>query len=95
MWKNLYEADSIGSEGGIILVDEEYKEACRITLERCERYCAVTCGVYGAMFHTAFSDIDKGQELYGAMKQDLQEFIDRDTTLEEEVAFYKRFTEQY
>ena len=39
--------NSIGSEGGTIIADEEYKESCRITLERCERYDAITCGVYG------------------------------------------------
>ena len=25
---------------------EDYKESCRITLDRCERYDAITCGVY-------------------------------------------------
>ena len=47
MWDNIYKPNSIGSEGGTIIADEEYKESCRITLERCERYDAITCGVYG------------------------------------------------
>ena len=34
-----------GSENGIIIADEEYKSVCRITLEKCERYYAITCGV--------------------------------------------------
>ena len=58
MWKNLYMAGNVGSEGGEILSDEEYKNACRITLEKCEKYYAITCGVYGAMVHTAFSDVN-------------------------------------
>ena len=95
MWKNLYVAKSIGSEGGIILADEEYKDACRITLEKCERYCAITCGVYGAMMHTAFSDFDHGEDKYDAMKQELQEFIDTNTTLEEELEFYRKFTAKF
>ena len=37
MWNDIYKPNSIGSEGGTIIVDEEYKESCRITLERCER----------------------------------------------------------
>ena len=40
MWKDIYKPNSIGSEGGTIIADEEYKELCRITLERCERYDA-------------------------------------------------------
>ena len=49
MWNDIYKPDSIGSEGGTIIADEEYNESCRITLERCERYDAITCGVYGSM----------------------------------------------
>ena len=46
MWKVLTEElNQIGSEGGKILKDEEYKGQCRITLERCIRYDAITCGV--------------------------------------------------
>ena len=56
MWNDIYKPDSIGSEGGTIIADEEYKESCRITLERCERYDAITCGVYGSMMHTTFCD---------------------------------------
>lgn len=51
MWDDIYKPNSIGSEGGTIIADEEYKESCRITLERCERYDAITCGVYGCMMH--------------------------------------------
>jgi len=95
MWKNLYVAGTFGSEGGIILADEEYKEACRITLEKCEKYYAITCGVYGAMVHTVFADFDHGQNQYDAMKQELQKFIDTDTTLDEEVSFYRAFTDKF
>ena len=95
MWKNLYESGSIGSEGGIVLADEEYKGACRITLEKCEKYCAVTCGVYGAMVHTAFADFDCGQRKYNEMKQELKRFIDTDTTLNEELEFYSEFTNKF
>ena len=56
MWNDIYKPNSIGSDGGTIIADEEYKESCRITLERCERYDAITCGVYGCMMHTAFCD---------------------------------------
>ena len=95
MWKNLYMAGNVGSEGGEILSDEEYKNACRITLEKCEKYYAITCGVYGAMVHTAFSDVNHYQKKYEAMKRDLQDFIDKDTSYDEEFAFYDEFTAKY
>ena len=79
MWNDIYKPDSIGSEGGTIIADEEYKESCRITLERCERYDAITCGVYGSMMHTIFYDKSHSQEVFDNMKRDLQEFIDKDT----------------
>lgn len=51
MWDNIYQPDQTGSEGGLIISDEEYKDSCRITLEKCERYYAITCGIYGGMMH--------------------------------------------
>ena len=92
MWKNLYCPGERGSENGVVLQDEEYKESCRITLEKCPRYYAITCGVYGAMFHTVFPGEADYQQTYNAMKEELAEFIDRETTVEEEMAFYDYFT---
>lgn len=95
MWNNIYKPDSIGREGGIIIADEEYKESCRITLERCEMYDAITCGVYGSMMHTAFCESSHSLEVFDNMKKDLQEFIDKDTTAEEEDIFYEEFISKY
>ena len=95
MWISLSTIGSIGSENGEIIADEEYKRACRITLEKCEKYYAITCGVYGAMMHTAFSDINNYNEMYNAMKKDLQEFIDKETSSFEECVFYEEFSSKY
>ncbi len=95
MWKSLYTADTKGSDGGIIIADEEYKNSCRITLEKCEKFYAVTCGVYGAMVHTAFSDSENYQALYDEMKKELQEFIDTETTEKEELDFYDHFCSKF
>ena len=45
-----------GSEGGVIVRDEEHEAGARATLERdCgSAPWAVTCGVYGWFFHTRF-----------------------------------------
>lgn len=95
MWKDLYEPNSKGSENGLIIADEEYKNSCRITLEKCPKYYAITCGVSGAMFHTVFTDYENHQNIYQAMKKDLQNFIDKETTEAEEFDFYDEFTTKY
>lgn len=95
MWKNIYVTGTVGSENGEILIDEEYKNSCRITLEKCEKYYAITCGIYGCMVHTVFSDINHYQETYEAMKKDLQEFIDKETLIDEENNFYDEFIAKY
>ena len=95
MWNDIYKPNSIGSEGGTIIADEEYKESCRITLERCEGYDAITCGVYGCMMHTVFCDKSHSLAVFDNMKKDLQEFIDKDTTAYEESIFYEEFTSKY
>ncbi len=95
MWKDLLRRGEKGSENGIVLLDEEYKEACRITLEKCSHYYAITCGVYGAMFHTVFCNADGFTDTYEAMKKELAAFIDRETTEDEEMDFYWYFTNKY
>ena len=95
MWRSLHTIGTVGSENGDILSDEEYKDACRITLEKCKKYYAITCGVYGVMVHTAFSDGCHYQEMYEAMKKDLQEFVDKETSCDEELVFCNEFTSRY
>lgn len=63
MWIRLSATGTAGSEGGVVIADEEYKNSCRITLEKCEKYYAITCGVYGAMVHTAFTDSNHYKEM--------------------------------
>ena len=84
-----------GSEGGTVIADEEYNGGCRITLEKCGEHYAITCGIYGAMVHTAYADGESFRAKYAEMKRDLQEFMDAGTTPEEEFAFYERFCERY
>ena len=95
MWKDLGNVGTSGSECGIIIKDEEYKDSCRITLEECSSHYAITCGIYGAMVHTAFCNEWGYEEKYEAMKRDLQDFIDKDTTEDEELEFYDSFCSKY
>ena len=95
MWKQLNTIGTIGSEDGIIVKDEQYREQCRITLEKCEKYYAITCGIYGAFVHTAFCDEEKSEIKYETMKQELQDFMDENKTEDEEDEFYNYFINKY
>lgn len=93
-WISVMVDGDTGSEGGLVIADETYKDACRITLEKCERYYAITCSVYGGMVHTTFAGKDDCHQKYEAMKTELQNFLDGEMTLEES-AFYDAFTSKY
>lgn len=96
MWETLYKPGATGSEGGLVLEDEEYDGECRITRERCEKYDAITCGVYGDMVHTAFAPFDKSKSVYDSMKSELQSFIDNWTDdSDKRSEFYDYFTNKY
>ena len=74
MWQPFEEGRTIGqtgTEGGVILHDDEHVGGARITLERgCLRApFAITCGVYGWMVHTRFlADDETAQHAYSLMK---------------------------
>ena len=91
------EIGTVGSEGGTIIRDEEYEQSCRVTLEKCPKYYAITCGVYGAMVHTVFLGESDCNAKYGEIKLDLQNFIDRidEMTEDERIDFYEAFCDKY
>jgi hypothetical protein len=64
-----------GSEHGVIVLDEEHQEGARITLEEDGAVApwAITCGVYGLMFHTRFfADRLTADAEYASMKSALE-----------------------
>jgi hypothetical protein len=71
--------DKAGSEDGAIILDEEHVEGARITLESDCRHApfAITCGVYGWMFHTRYfgTESDASAEFH-RMKGGLAEILD-------------------
>lgn len=84
-----------GSENGIILKDQEFNSSCRITLESCPRYYAITCGIYGAMVHTVFCSPQESESVFEAMKFDIAKFLSTKTTEDEEFDFYDYFCNKY
>ena len=95
MWKDGDLLGKEGSEGGQVVKDEVYEKGCRITLEKCPHYYAITCGVFGAYCHTTYVSEKDAYALYEAMKSELQVFMDKETTEEEEIEFYEQFCEKY
>ena len=70
--------------------------ASRITLEDCGDRFEITCGVYGAFVHTAFAaGREEAFAKYAEMKSELAEFMERDTTPDEELEFYGNFADKY
>jgi hypothetical protein len=81
-----------GSEEGTILRDEEHPEGSRITLERTAIHWAITCGVYGWMFHTCFfASEDEVVAVFEEMKLGLAEILARLPDTEPIHAFVARF----
>ena len=90
-WMPLETIGTTGSEGGVILRDEE-ADGCRITLERLSDRFAITCGIAGAFVHTAFCG---SESVYDSMKREISAFCERDTTPEQEFQFYEEFAMKY
>ena len=68
-----------GSEGGVIIRDEECPDGARITLEQ-ETHMqvpfAITCGVYGWLVHTRFiADQPTAEQTYENMKLGLEDIL--------------------
>ncbi len=80
-WQPFEEGKTIGktgTEGGLILADEEHSSGARITLEEgCLRApYAITCGVYGWMVHTRFlADDESAQHALAEMRPALARIV--------------------
>lgn len=80
MWRPFDNGGTLGrcgSEGGVIVRDEEHHAGSRITLERDCEHCpwAVTCGICGWFFHTRFLGSEAEAE-YPAMQDGLAAILD-------------------
>ncbi len=67
-----------GSEGGVVIRDEEHSLEARITLERETGSApfAITCGIYGCMLHTRFFSLeDEACSQYDMMKAALSALL--------------------
>ena len=101
-----YSIGTVGASGGAIVRDEEHETGARITLEEESGFApfAVTCGIYGWMFHTCyFADESEADVEYEQMKNDLSEILELiageenlDEAAESEIVeAIERFVEKY
>lgn len=70
---------TIGSEGGVILIDIEHVKGARVSLEKdCgSSPFAITIGIYGLMFHTHFEgDIENAERYLELKKAQINSFIE-------------------
>lgn len=98
MWIDYEEGNTIGttgSENGEIVQDIEYNNAARITVECCERYYAITVGIYGAMVHTAFCNGGEYPEWVRNMKEDIEDFLSGDCSESDVSGFCEKFYGKY
>ena len=84
-WESFEQGRSLGtqgSEGGIIVCDEEHPMGARVTLEKDgHQPYGITCGIYGLMFHTVFaSHENEALAKYEAIKQDIGNFFEKIST---------------
>lgn len=101
MWYPIDNGQTIGTEGsenGVIIKDDEYSTGARITLEK-EAHgipYAITCGIYGLMVHTAFaSNEQEALGMYNEMKKYIEEFLNKDTSAEEDSDWCEQFTNKF
>ncbi len=67
-----------GSEDGITIRDDEHADGARVTLESDTTHApfAITCGIYGWMFHTRYlSSLAEAEAEYEQMRTGLAEIL--------------------
>ena len=92
-----------GTEGGVVVHDEEHPGGARITLERDCTIApwTITCGMYGWFFHTRFIGVEcVAVNEYNAMREGLVDLLallpdTDDPKLEEKMAAVGRAVEQF
>lgn len=73
-----YSIGTSGTDGGIIVRDEEYNFGARMTMEEEGSFApfSITCTIYGLMAHTRFfSDESEADEEFDRMKIDLEKIL--------------------
>lgn len=66
----------VGSEGSVILHDDEYLSGARVTLKRGDSYVSVSSNIYGWIDHTRFFDtLPDARREYALMKSEIEKIM--------------------
>jgi hypothetical protein len=87
-----------GSEGGIVVLDEELPDGVRISLEEGCRNApwSITCGIYWLMFHTRFfADRLTAEAEYASMKSALEAIMSDPVDLDGLVRLANDFVDRF
>ena len=74
-----YSVGMVGASGGAIVRDEKHKSGARVTLEAETSFAAfaVTCGIYGWMFHTRYLTQENAAfAAYKEMREELEKVLE-------------------
>ena len=74
-FKNGKSINTVGSECGTIILDEEHEYGARITIEENSSLApfSITLGIYEVMFHTDFAnDLNVAKSKYNLFKQQVE-----------------------
>lgn len=88
----------IGSENGEIIVDAEHSKGARLTLEKGGDIApySITSGVYGSFFHTTYlSTLEESVNEIEAMKAEISEFFNTETSSDEEHDWILEFVSRH
>jgi len=100
MWQIIDNGKTIGtngSENGTIVIDDEFKNSARITLEKDTKIApwSFTCGIYGMFFHTAYFDNEQmDKDSIVSAKKELEVILKNQDT-EESYHLLQVFIEKY
>ncbi len=76
-YKNGDSIGSVGTEGGVTLLDEEHWAGARLTLKRGSNCVSVSCSIYGWMDHTRFfGAVTDAQREYLIMRPQLANMVE-------------------
>ncbi len=68
---------TLGTEGGVILQDEEHPRGGRVTLKRGETFISVSAHIYGKIDHTRFfNSVPEAQRDFEVMKTMLGKILE-------------------
>ena len=83
-----------GTEGGVILRDDEHEQGARITLKRGVKHISISCNIYGKMDHTRFfKTIADAEREFHPMKRELENIVNNIKATNDQIQMWMEISE--